>query len=235
MPMNTYTFRRIEKKYLLSRDTYNDFFTGIRNRVVGDEYGKSTVCSAYLDTPDYRLIRTSVDADDYKEKLRLRSYGMAAENGNVFLEIKKKFDGIVYKRRICTQYGAAMDYITSGAPLPDSQIQREIDYAMRFYGRPRPMSVICYEREAYFVSDLPALRITFDMNVRCRFGSTSLTEPPDGTPLLPDGTVIMEIKTDGAMPLWLTHRLDCCEITPHSFSKYGTAYSQLIAGKRTSS
>ena len=235
MPMNTYTFRRIEKKYLLSRDRYEEFFSGIRNRIVGDEYGKSTICSAYLDTPNYRLIRASLEADDYKEKLRLRSYGKATENGNVFLEIKKKFDGVVYKRRTCTQYGTAMDYITNGVPLPDSQIQREIDYAMRFYGRPRPMSVICYEREAYFVSDLPALRITFDTDIRCRFNSTSLAEPPDGTPLLPDGTVIMEIKTDGAMPLWLSDRLDCCGIMPHSFSKYGTAYTRLIADKRTSS
>ena len=79
MPVNTYTFRRIEKKYLLNRETFNAFFSGIRNRIVGDEYGKSTICSAYLDTPDYRLIRTSLDAEDYKEKLRLRSYGKAAE------------------------------------------------------------------------------------------------------------------------------------------------------------
>ena len=162
MPVNTYTFRRIEKKYLLNRETFNAFFSGIRNRIVGDEYGKSTICSAYLDTPDYRLIRTSLDAEDYKEKLRLRSYGKAAENGTVFLEIKKKCGGVVYKRRVSTQYTSAIDYITNGVSLPDSQIQREIDYAMSFYGRPRPMSVICYEREAFFVSELPALRITFD-------------------------------------------------------------------------
>lgn len=233
MLINTYTFRRIEKKYLLSRDTFNAFFSGIRNRIVGDEYGKSTICSAYLDTPDYRLIRNSIDADDYKEKLRLRSYGKASENGTVFLEIKKKCGGVVYKRRICTQYSTAIDYIVNGIPLPDSQIQREIDYAMCFYGKPQPMSVICYEREAYFVSELPALRITFDTNVRCRLNSTALTDPPDGTLLLPDGTVIMEIKTDGAMPLWLTGTLDRCGIMPHSFSKYGTAYRQLIASKRT--
>lgn len=233
MPVNTYTFRRIEKKYLLNRETFNAFFFGIRNRIVGDEYGKSTICSAYLDTPDYRLIRTSLDAEDYKEKLRLRSYGKAAENGTVFLEIKKKCGGVVYKRRISTQYASAIDYIINGVALPDSQIQREIDYAMSFYGRPRPMSVICYEREAFFVSELPALRITFDTNVRCRLDSTALTDPPDGTLLLPDDTVIMEIKTDGAMPLWLTNRLDCCGIIPHSFSKYGTAYRQLIANKRT--
>ena len=233
MSVNTYTFRRIEKKYLLNRETFNAFFSGIRNRIVGDEYGKSTICSAYLDTPDYRLIRTSLDAEDYKEKLRLRSYGKAAENGTVFLEIKKKCGGVVYKRRISTQYASAIDYITNGVALPDSQIQREIDYAMSFYGRPRPMSVICYEREAFFVSELPALRITFDTNVRCRLDSTALTDPPDGTLLLPDDTVIMEIKTDGAMPLWLTNRLDCCGIIPHSSSKYGTAYRQLIANKRT--
>ena len=151
MSVNTYTFRRIEKKYLLNRETFNAFFSGIRNRIVGDEYGKSTICSAYLDTPDYRLIRTSLDAEDYKEKLRLRSYGKAAENGTVFLEIKKKCGGVVYKRRISTQYASAIDYITNGVALPDSQIQREIDYAMSFYGRPRPMSVICYAREAFIV------------------------------------------------------------------------------------
>lgn len=224
MPKNIYIFKRVEKKYIISKAQREALFSRIKEHVVGDEFGRSTICSAYLDTDDYRIIRASIDTDNYKEKLRIRSYGMASENATVYLEIKKKCDGIVYKRRVPMKYSEAVDYVYNGAKPPDSQIMREIDYAMKFYDHPLPRAVICYEREAYYIDDLPAFRITFDDTVRCRTDRLDLTCETTGIPILPPEMTIMEIKTDGAMPLWLSRALDSIGIFPSSFSKYGTAF-----------
>lgn len=224
MPRETYIFQRVEKKYLITVEQKIDLLSELERHINGDEYGVSTICSAYLDTPDFRIIRNSIDATDYKEKLRLRSYGKAEQNKTVFLEIKKKYHKRVYKRRIAVKYNEAIDYIYRGTKPCDSQIMHEIDYAMRFYDHPLPQAIICYEREAFYAKDLPAFRITFDTNIRYRRETIDLTKPTSGKLILPKGKVIMEIKTDGAMPLWMSNILDSREIFPTSFSKYGTAY-----------
>jgi len=222
----TYIFRRIEKKYMLTPQQYACLMEQISPRLTPDEHGKSTICSVYLDTPDFRLIRASIDAKTYKEKLRLRSYGTPEDGSKVFLEIKKKFKGVVYKRRISLSLAEAMAYIERGERPFDSQIMREIDYAMHFYGQPKPAAMIAYEREAYYVKDLPALRITFDTSVRYRLERLSAKFGSEGTPIIPDDRILMEIKTDGAMPCWLATALDRAKIFPTSFSKYGTAYRE---------
>ena len=220
-------FRRIEKKYLLSRNEYESLKKQIMGYLEPDEYGRSTIMSLYLDTPDYRMIRSSIEAVDYKEKLRLRSYGTPRTDSRVFLELKKKFDGVVYKRRVSMTLRQAEAYLRSGIKPYDSQIFRELDYAMRFYGNPGPAAVVCYEREAFTVPSVPDLRLTFDSDARYRTGELRLTAGSAGKNLLPNGTVILEIKTGGGMPLWLSRALDECGIRPASFSKYGTAYRDI--------
>ena len=118
----------------------------------------------------------------------------------------------------------AMSYIQSGEKPCDTQIMREIDYAMRFYRNPQPMMLIAYEREAYFDRLDPNLRITFDTNVRARDKDCRLEAGSHGKPLLPADAIMMEIKTTGAMPVWLARALSDCAILPTRFSKYGTAY-----------
>lgn len=223
---DTYIFRRIEKKYMITPAQRESLMEQISHLLIPDAYGKSTICSVYLDTPDFRLIRASIDAKVYKEKLRLRSYGTPNDDSRVFLEIKKKFKGVVYKRRISLTLAQATAYFERGERPFDSQIMREIDYAMRFYGQPAPAALIAYEREAYFVRDLPALRITFDTGVRYRLTELSAKFGSDGTPIIPADCILMEIKTDGAMPCWLATALDRARIFPSSFSKYGTAYRE---------
>jgi len=224
VPENVYIFKRIEKKYIISKAQREALFSQIKDHVVDDEFGRSTICSTYLDTGDYRIIRASIVTDNHKEKLRIRSYGMTSKSGTVYLEIKKKCDGIVYKRRVPMKYSEVVDYVYNNAKPPDSQIMREIDYAMKLYGHPLPRAVICYEREAYYITDLPAFRITFDDTLRCRTDMLDLTCETTGTPMLPKDITVMEIKTDGAMPLWLSRVLDNIGIFPSSFSKYGTAF-----------
>ena len=224
----TYIFKRIEKKYLLSETQYEGLFRRIRAHLRPDEYGRSTVLSLYLDTPDARIIRNSLEARDYKEKLRLRCYGSAAADSTVFLELKKKYGGVVYKRRAAMRLAEAERYLAEGVKPFDSQIMREIDWAMRFYGQPDPRMAIACEREAWFDSQQPDLRLTFDRNIRYRETDLRIGAGSAGIALLPEGRVLLEIKTAGSMPLWLAEALDAEEIRPRSFSKYGEAYTRSL-------
>lgn len=231
MAKDNFIFKRVEKKYLLTDAERKALLEKISPMLVPDKYGHSTISSLYLDTPDFRIIRASIEAKEcghaYKEKLRLRTYGTPSEDSKTFLEIKKKYKGVVYKRRVALTLAEAMDYINGGAKPPDSQIMREIDYAMCFYEHPKPSVIVSYERDAFFVRDLPALRITLDQSVRYRADELDLTLGDHGNILLPEGFTLMEIKTDGAMPLWLSDALDECKIFPISYSKYGTAYADM--------
>ena len=219
------TFKRIEKKYLLSEAQTEALFERIGDHLTPDEYGRSTVQSLYLDTPDHRFIRASLEAEDYKEKLRLRSYGTASADSGVFLELKKKFSGVVYKRREVMTLRQAEEYIERGILPFDSQIMREIDWAMKLYNSPKPRMMIACEREAWYDVEHPDLRLTFDRNIRYRESELGLDRGSAGTRLMPKETVLLEIKTAGAMPLWLAHALDADGIFPGKFSKYGAAYT----------
>ena len=228
----TCIFKRIEKKYLLSESQYESLFRGIGAHLKPDEYGRSTVLSLYLDTPDHRIIRTSLEAVDYKEKLRLRSYGTATSDSTVFLELKKKFEGIVYKRRVAMTLAEAEQYLQTGVKPFQNQIMSEIDWSMTLYGRPRGAMIIACEREAWFDEEHPDLRLTFDRNIRYREKELHLNQGSAGINLLPERIVLLEVKTAGAMPLWLAKALDTEGILPGNFSKYGAAYQQAFTDKK---
>ncbi len=219
-------FRRVEKKYRISKAEKEQLLQEIGGYLTPDKYARSTVCSLYLDTPTHLLIRNSIAAKTYKEKLRLRCYGVPTEASKVFLEIKKKYKGVVYKRRIALPLKKAKGYLEKRIIPEDSQIMREIEYAMKFYGFPQPKMMIAYEREAFYVKDVAGLRITLDSNIRYRETDLALEHGNEGIPIISDKEYIMEIKTGGAMPLWLSHALDKFKILPSSFSKYGTAYQK---------
>ncbi len=192
--------------------------------LVPAEYGRGTVCSLYLDTPDDLLIRNSIDAKTYKEKLRIRSYHEAGDNDDVFFEIKKKYNDVVYKRREKMKLSEIYTYMNTGVFIRDSQIIRELDYAMKFYNMPVPKMFIAYDRLAYNVKDMPDLRITFDSDLRYRDTRLEFKDIGTGKRLLDAGEVLMEFKTERTMPLWLSHALDELEIYHTSFSKYAAAY-----------
>ncbi len=217
-------FQRVENKYLLSEEQHAALWARLNGLIRPDAYPKSTVCSEYLDTPDFRLIRASMAATVYKEKLRLRSYNIPGDEDPVFLEIKKKFKGVVYKRRVAMPYAEAREYLDTGIPRRDTQIMREMDYAMRFYEKPQPVMLLSYEREAFMWTENPRVRLTLDRNVRYRIDNLRLSDGSAGKIILPPGQVLMEIKTDGGMPIPLSRILDKCRIYPTRFSKYKTAY-----------
>lgn len=224
--MTSNTFRRKEIKFLLDSRQRAALDRAMAGHMEADEYGESTICSLYYDTPDSRLIRRSLEKPLYKEKLRLRSYGAAKPDGKVYIELKKKYDGIVYKRRISLPEREATAWLAGRVPRPeDSQIAREIDWFMDFYGNLAPAMMMCYDRIAYFCPQDENLRVTLDRNIRWRTDDLTLTAAPRGEQLLRPGQSLLEIKCAGAMPLWLAAVLDRNNIRRTSFSKYGTAYT----------
>lgn len=227
------SFKRVEMKYLLTPEKYAVLRKTIEPYMISDSYGLTTICNIYFDTENYRLIRSSIDGGEYKEKLRLRSYGIPDENSTVFLEIKKKYDGIVYKRRIGMNYCEAVDYIEKGIPPENSsQIFHEIDYFMSFY-KPVPKLFLAYDRIALYAADDKNFRITFDFDIRSRRDKLSLIDGDMGAKLFDDSSVIMEVKVNGAVPFWLTKILSELKIYKTSFSKYGQIYKKDIV-KRSS-
>ena len=87
--MSKSVFKRNEYKYIITEEQYDSIIETIESRLRADVYGETTIQSLYFDTDDYRLIRTSIEKPDYKEKLRLRSYGLAKEDGEVFWNSRK--------------------------------------------------------------------------------------------------------------------------------------------------
>ena len=229
--MNGYTFERRELKYRITDAQRAALEAAFGARMVPDEHGESTICNIYYDTADYRLIRASLEKPAYKEKLRLRSYGVTEPGGEVFLELKKKYRGIVYKRRITLPEDAAGEFIAGRAPLGEhGQIGREIEYFTAFYAPLLPAVHLSYERSAWFSREDRDLRITFDKNIRFRQEDVSLTLPAGGRHILPEGESLMEIKAAAALPLWLVSELDTLGIYQSTFSKYGEAYKAILAG-----
>lgn len=218
-------FQRYEIKYRLNTAQYHHLREVIDRHTVPDKYGESTVCSLYYDTPDRRLICRSIDRPLYKEKLRVRSYGVVQPSGTVFVELKKKFDHVVYKRRITMNEDRVDAYLAGGCPPSDTQIGREIDYACRLYPGLQPSVFLAYDRQAFFSVDDPHLRITFDRNIRFRETDLSMTAHTDGRLILPEDEWLLEVKTSGALPLWLVRALSAAHIYKTRFSKYGTAYT----------
>ena len=222
-------FQRYEAKFLLRADQKERLLTLAEPYIAPDQYGKTLIRNLYYDTDDYRLIRRSLERPIYKEKLRIRSYGDTTHESPVYLELKKKYKGVVYKRRMVLPEHQAVSWLEAGEKLPESgQIQEEIAYFCQYYGNLRPRLFLSYRREAYYDRNGGDLRITFDEDIRFRRDKLSLTEAPGGTPLLEDGQFLMEIKTSGGIPLWLTEFLSRENIYKASFSKYGTAYQKYI-------
>lgn len=226
-------FRRYEIKYLLDPAQKAAVMAALTGRMALDAYGRTTIRNLYLDTDTDQLIRRSIEKPIYKEKLRLRSYRQAEAGEPIFVELKKKYKKVVYKRRLMLPEGEALDWICGGEPRQvQGQIEAEIDYFRRFYGGLAPRVFLSYEREAYAPlagADLPdGFRVTFDENILGRRDGLSLGLPPGGEPLLGDGQTLMEIKTGGGIPLWLVDVMSREGIYKVSFSKYGTYYQRHI-------
>ena len=222
-------FKRKEVKYLLAEAQLFALRPALEAHMEPDDFAQSSIYNLYYDTPDFRLIRRSLEKPAYKEKLRVRSYGVPTETDRVFVELKKKFDGVVYKRRITTEV-PQVEPLLCGSTEAKCQIGREIQWFQR-QNRTRPRVFIGYDRLAFAGQEDPQLRLTFDTNLRWRDTQLDLCMGDWGAPILQGEDILMELKLPEACPLWLTHALTEVGAFPTSFSKYGTCYKEHILKK----
>lgn len=231
---NQMIFKRYEIKYMLTKAQKSAVLRTMEKYMRPDKYGRVTIRNIYFDTDTYILIRRSLEKPVYKEKLRVRSYCRAEDNDMVFVELKKKYKSVVYKRRLELTQKKALNALTMGNPLPvQSQIASEINYFCKYYKRLYPSVFLSYEREAFYALDGSDFRVTFDENILTRQKDFSFEAPIYGTPILDDGLTLMELKTSGGLPLWMVHCLTENQIYKTSFSKYGKAYLETIYSKYT--
>lgn len=229
-------FRRYELKYMLTGEQKERIVRALRPYMSMDGYGRTVIRNIYFDTPDYILARHSIAKPDFKEKLRLRSYSRVTPDEKVFIELKRKFDHVVYKRRIAIAERDAMEWVTGAKACGHtdagiSQLCSEINYFLEYYRDLQPVMFLSYEREAYKMRPGPEdqdFRVTFDENILCRDFDMSLQSEAYGTPILGEGRVLMELKCSGGMPVWMAGILSEERLYKTSFSKYGTAYTELV-------
>lgn len=236
-------FKRYEKKYLVTNEQYRALMDFLSQYMVFDKYCVDEkvygLLNIYYDTPNNLLIGRSTDKPLYKEKLRLRSYFPPKnEDSTVFFEIKKKYNGIVTKRRVVMRYGEALEFTATGkAPrLADDsymnvQVAHEIEQMFERYNGLAPAVFISYDRMAMFGKDDKEFRLTFDKNIKVRRNDPTFEGGLDGDEILPEGKQLMEIKIPNTMPLWMARYLSENSIFNSSFSKYGKEYEYRLKGK----
>ena len=222
--MGSNIFRRVEKKYLLTKEDKDKLFDRIWPYIEEDKYFKSTVSNIYFDTVNNDLIINSIDKPIFKEKVRVRTYKTPITmKSDVFLEIKRKYKGVVGKRRVSLKLKEFYEFYDK-RKYKSGQIFEEIRYLFDYY-KLEPIMYVGYDRLSYRGKDDPCLRITFDSNLRSRYDNLKLEYGDRGEKYFKEDMYIMEIKTLGAMPFWLVDALSELKIYPTSFSKIGRIYS----------
>jgi SPX domain protein involved in polyphosphate accumulation len=233
-------FNRNESKFLIDRSIYAEIQERLLKYMEIDEYNKAhefyTISNLYFDTKDNNLIRHSLSKPEYKEKLRLRAYGVPKEDEKVYLEIKKKVCGVVNKRRTKLKLGEAYDFVATGEKpaikkYMNSQVLNEINYILKIYDL-EPKLYLAYDRKAFFSKTDRDLRITFDSNIRTRRYDLKLESGDHGENLLDKDKWIMEVKAENNMPFWLSSLLSEYKIYKTSFSKYGKEYQNQLLNNR---
>lgn len=228
-------FNRYESKYLMDDEAYRRIYAALLEYMEKDEYNRNefySISNLYFDTEHDTLIRTSMMKPKYKEKLRLRAYGVPDSDAKVYMEIKKKVCGLVNKRRTALKLNEAYDFVRTGvAPELKSymnpQVVNEITYFLRLYDL-QPKLYLSYDRKALFSKESRDLRITFDTNIRCRRYDLKLEQGDYGEQLLEPGQWLMEVKAEKTVPAWLSHMLSEHQLYRTSFSKYGNEYKKLL-------
>ena len=226
--MSQSIFGRREKKFLITKEKQKLLLNRISSIIEQDHFGSYTISNIYYDTDQYDLIRMSIEKPKYKEKLRLRGYGVVNRDASVYVELKREYRGIVYKRQVVMPYEKALKFLKTGEAEADSQIIREIQYFLQQHQVSEKV-FLSYDRTALkniYGSDI---RITFDENIRFRRNPLKLDSGEWGTSIINQNEILMEVKLLDAMPIWLSQELSRLEIFPSSFSKYGTCYKEYIA------
>jgi hypothetical protein len=231
------SFNRFEKKYLVTKAQKDELVDFLTQYLTFDDYSKDdyyTIYNLYYDTDDQNIIRQSVDKPPYKAKLRLRSYTCPVEPTDlVFLEIKKKIDGKVTKRRVIMTYEEANRFVLKGdRPKMHDYLSKQVLNEIEYYLKRNPVQpnyYIAYERRA-MADAQNLLRVTIDKRIDIRREDVSFLRC-GGHSLLPKDHYLIEIKSGENFPIWLANKLSEMKLFAQSFSKYGEAYRISIQGE----
>ncbi|MFC5702619.1 polyphosphate polymerase domain-containing protein [Cohnella faecalis] len=233
-------FNRYENKYLMDSKAFYALYNRLLEYMVLDEYNKDdkfySISNIYYDTEQDSLIRNSLAKPKYREKLRIRAYGIPERNAKVYLELKKKVFGLVNKRRTALKLNEAYEFVRTGtAPEPkeymNRQVIQEIDYFLQRYEL-QPKVYLAYDRIAMFCKNNRDLRITFDTNIRSRRHDVRLESGDYGEQLMERGQWLMEVKAEKTIPVWLSHLLSELRMFRTSFSKYGNEYKKMLTNDK---
>lgn len=220
-------FKRYETKYLLNKKEHEELIYLMKEYMKLDKFGRMLITNIYFDTKDYRVIRRSLEKPLYKEKLRVRFYDDNFDDA--FVELKKKYKKVVYKRRVKTSFEMMKSSLVNReCKIDDSQISKEIDYFIKAYNDPFPRVYLSYEREAFYSKDDSDFRMTFDYNIKVRDYDVINVKRRDGINVLEDDYVLLEVKTAYALPEWLLNYFNENKIYKKSFSKYGYSYTKFL-------
>lgn len=219
------SFKRHEIKYLITINQYINLMNYLSDKVEKDVVYKSTIYNVYYDNDNFELIKKSIEKPIYKEKLRIRSYDKPTWDSSVYVELKKKYDHIVYKKREKIAYKYILN--NSFFECVETQIDKEIKYFNDFYDGLTPKMFLSYEREAYYFKTDKQIRITFDTNIKYRTENVNLLPSISDIKLLPNNLVLMELKVPFSIPYDFAKYLSSEKIFKTPFSKYGTAYKQI--------
>ncbi|OMD12518.1 molecular chaperone [Paenibacillus odorifer] len=234
-------FNRYENKYLLDNEAYYKFYNQLLEYMELDDFNKQhefySITNLYYDTEHNTLIRNSLAKPKYKEKLRLRAYGVPNQDTKVYLEIKKKVFGLVNKRRTSLKLNEAYDFVATGMEpefkdYMNKQVIEEIKYFLTRYDL-QPKVYLSYDRKALFCKNNRDLRITFDTNIRSRRYDLKMEHGVHGEPLLEPGQWLMEVKAENTVPVWLAKMLSEHQMYRTSFSKYGNEYKKMLKNSKT--
>ena len=220
-------FSRNEKKYQLTLTQASQLIDSLAKNMKSDEYGTYWVQNLYYDTDNWDIINTSMEKPLYKEKMRMRCYGTPETTDRIFLELKKKYAGVVYKRRVAIAPSDIAKYdINKILANDNSQIAKELAYhiqqndvAEKFF--------LSYHRQAFagIAGKDDGLRITIDSDISYRLDKLYFAQPTMGCYELNPNIFLLEIKTPLGIPLWLTRLLCELEIYATSFSKYAACFT----------
>lgn len=229
-------FNRYENKFLINNAAFEQIQDELLHYMKPDDYNRQhdlyTISNIYFDTKNNTLIRKSMSKPKYKEKLRIRAYGIPELDSDVYFEIKKKFCGLVNKRRTRLKLHEAYEFAGTGRKpeqkdCMNRQVMDEIEYLLKIYDL-EPKLYLAYDRKALFCREDRSLRITFDTNIRTRRDDLRLESGDYGEALIENGQWLMEVKTQRSIPYWLSELLSRHGIYSTSFSKYGKEYQKLL-------
>lgn len=185
--------------------------------------GAYTITSLYLDSPRLVLYRDTLDGAKNRFKLRLRTYA-DGPGDDVFCEVKKRMDGVIYKRRARVARERAQAFLAGDAfaierASPSRDAAEFGMLARRIVAGPTLR--VRYRREAFESTGADPVRVTFDTELAYALSpsgelsgsvgdwlSTPLTDP------------ILEIKFTNTYPAWLSELARRFDLRRRSIAKY---------------